>query len=228
VSSPSAIMGVHENAPATQTRPGAWPNGGKSVDTKQDIPLGLCQCGCGRKTTISPFNDRKWGAVKGEPRRFVQGHRHVPSERERLWARVDQRKADECWLWTGAKTAHGYGYFRFDGRLRHSHLLVAEEVYGSRPEEMETRHLCGVKLCCNPAHLAWGTRSDNERDKIRHGRSNRGSRQGQAKLVDEQVRAIRRGRVAGETNESLAREFGVSGQTVCDIIKRRTWAWLDD
>lgn len=38
------------------------------------IPYGFCQCGCGRKTTIAPSMDRTMGYVKGEPRRFINGH----------------------------------------------------------------------------------------------------------------------------------------------------------
>lgn len=38
------------------------------------IPLGLCQCGCGQKTTIAPQTVKKLGYVKGEPRRFLAGH----------------------------------------------------------------------------------------------------------------------------------------------------------
>lgn len=151
-----------------------------------------------------------------------------PTWPARVWAKIAKASPDECWLWIGAKTTQGYGYYNLDGHLRPAHLLVAELTQGPRPEGMETRHLCGTRLCCNPAHLAWGTRSDNERDKVLHGRSNRGSRQGQSKLTDDQVREIRHRRAAGETGASLGREFGVSAQNVCDIVKGRTWWWLDD
>lgn len=39
-------------------------------------PLGLCQCGCGQPTAISPQTDRKNGYLKGMPRRFIAGHQH--------------------------------------------------------------------------------------------------------------------------------------------------------
>lgn len=37
-------------------------------------PSGLCQCGCGRPTTVSNTNDRMFGRVKGQAMRFVCGH----------------------------------------------------------------------------------------------------------------------------------------------------------
>jgi len=39
-----------------------------------DIPVGLCQCGCGQKTTIATKNHTANGYVKGMHRPFVQGH----------------------------------------------------------------------------------------------------------------------------------------------------------
>jgi len=36
--------------------------------------FGLCECGCGRLTRISDRDAPQYGAVKGEPRRFVKGH----------------------------------------------------------------------------------------------------------------------------------------------------------
>lgn len=38
------------------------------------IPIGLCQCGCGQKTTIALRNKREKGWIKGEPVKFIQWH----------------------------------------------------------------------------------------------------------------------------------------------------------
>jgi 5-methylcytosine-specific restriction endonuclease McrA len=35
---------------------------------------GYCQCGCGTQTNISKWTDKRYGSIKGEPRRFVSGH----------------------------------------------------------------------------------------------------------------------------------------------------------
>ncbi len=34
----------------------------------------LCQCGCGLPAPIAKRTDRRYGAVRGQPRRFVKGH----------------------------------------------------------------------------------------------------------------------------------------------------------
>lgn len=33
-----------------------------------------CECGCGRTTAISNWTDKRTGSIKGEPRRFINGH----------------------------------------------------------------------------------------------------------------------------------------------------------
>lgn len=42
------------------------------------IPFGYCRCGCGQKTAIADRTDPRYGAIKGEPRRFVNHHANVP------------------------------------------------------------------------------------------------------------------------------------------------------
>jgi hypothetical protein len=39
-----------------------------------EIPYGLCRCGCGQKTPLCTKNDRSKGEVKGQPKRFIKGH----------------------------------------------------------------------------------------------------------------------------------------------------------
>jgi hypothetical protein len=39
------------------------------------IPKGYCQCGCGNATTIYQKNDARRGRVKGQPARFLTGHK---------------------------------------------------------------------------------------------------------------------------------------------------------
>jgi hypothetical protein len=41
------------------------------------IPLGLCQCGCGAKTKISTSNDARHGYIKGQHRKYISGHEVV-------------------------------------------------------------------------------------------------------------------------------------------------------
>ena len=40
---------------------------------------------------------------------------------QRLMSRVNQ--TEDCWLWEGAKTGHGYGVIYYEGRQIGAHVL---------------------------------------------------------------------------------------------------------
>lgn len=40
----------------------------------KQIPLGICQCGCGQTTAIAPRTTTRYGHIAGQPFRFVRGH----------------------------------------------------------------------------------------------------------------------------------------------------------
>ena len=84
----------------------------------------------------------------------------------------------------------------------------------------DARHYDGNKLNNVLANLRWGSRADNERDKIAHGKSNRGERHGLHKLTEEAVKVIRE---STETTTVLASRFKVSRRAVRDVRLRRRW-----
>lgn len=74
---------------------------------------GLCECGCGRVTTVSPKTSARAGIVKGEHRRFIKGH-HVRLMEYTPEMRAKQREAklgERNPNWndsTSLKTVHGW------------------------------------------------------------------------------------------------------------------------
>lgn len=55
-------------------------------------------------------------------------------------------------------------------RSRHVHRLVMDAFVGRQPEGMQVRHLDGDPTNNNLSNLAYGTRSENSLDMVRHGR----------------------------------------------------------
>lgn len=139
----------------------------------------------------------------------------------RALACVERRGPDECWPSTNRPAKNGYVLARaYLHRviLTHTHVLLPQRC---RPSMRD-----GAGPCGNPAHLAWGTRADNEADKVMHGRSSRGERQWQSKLTTRDVLEIRARCAAGETQSAIARAFGLNQGTVSQIANRKRWAWL--
>ncbi len=111
--------------------------------------------------------------------------------------------------------------------LRVHRLVMA--AFDVEPEPgQEVRHIDGIPGNVKWSNLCWGTRADNEADKVLHGRSNRGERCGTSKLTTASVLAMRRLGDAGQTFASLGRQFGVSISAAADIVKRRRWRWLEE
>lgn len=184
-----------------------------------------CQCGCGEEVAIAKRSNRALGHVKGQPVRFVLGHRKSPSLRERFDAKVTRRGPAECWPWSAGRIPEGYGalWDRKRGNNRLAHRLAWEFAYGSIPPGMFVCHRCDNPPCCNPAHLFLGTQADNDADRTDKGRSSRGTRHPDSKLTPDSVREIRLRVSDGERQADLAREFGVSKTTLSQMIHGKTW-----
>jgi len=81
---------------------------------------------------------------------------------ERFWARVDVGSAARCWVWKRGVAGSGYGSFIIPGaasptgKALHigAHRVAWMLGNGQQPPKHAViDHLCGNRLCCNPAHL---------------------------------------------------------------------------
>lgn len=88
-----------------------------------------------------------------------------PALADRLWAKVDQGGADECWIWLGGTSGDGYGRIRRGGDDRvmlSAHRVAYELLIGPIPEGLTLDHFrlnpgprqapCS-RACVNPAHV---------------------------------------------------------------------------
>lgn len=136
-----------------------------------------------------------------------------------------------CWQWTSVIAQNGYGRFWVNDKSVPAHHFSYELHYGPIPNGLFVLHHCDNPSCVNPDHLFVGTIADNVHDMISKGRNvpTRGQRSSSCKLTPDKVRKIRVSCVSGNYQQKqIAEMFGVSQETICDIVHRRTWAWLDD
>jgi len=173
-------------------------------------PDGLCQCGCGQKTTVPEATDRRLGRFKGEPMRYIQGHHSRPQKSQYI---VDPETG--CWNWNWSRHPKGYGRGRLNGKMCPAHVVFYVRKFGPVPDSYQLHHVCENPSCVNPDHLVPVTDTEHVRLDTR------------TKLTIDQVREIRRRHAAGNiTQVQLASQFNVSPSTISAIIARRNWSHI--
>lgn len=184
----------------------------------QDIPVGLCHCGCGQQTKISPVSNAAKGYVKGQPYLYLKGHgaRVKLSLAERFWSKVDKNGPDDCWLWTGSCQGAGYGLIGDGaGGLLLAHRVAYELLVGPIPAGRHIDHVkargCRHRHCVNPAHLEPVTNAENCR------------RGGLPKLTMEAASEIRALATEGMSTAAIARHYDVGWTTVARVLRGETW-----
>jgi len=139
-----------------------------------------------------------------------------------------------CWLWQAAVDHCGYGWIGLGNRrIGKAHRVALQLAGVAVPAEACVLHHCDTPSCVRPEHLYVGTQLENARDRKQRGRERhasgshaphtyqrgaahwthrqpekvRGSRNGRAKLAEDDVRAIRRRVAAGEQCKVVARDY---------------------
>lgn len=169
----------------------------------------VCKCGCGNQVLKANHD-------------YIYNHHRSKSLDVRFWQRVN--KTDSCWLWTGSKTARGYGQIAINQKPVTTHRLSWELAFGSIPDGMYVCHRCDVRNCVRPDHLFLGTQADNIRDCSEKGRMHIGEANGTAKLNESIVRDIRiKFKESKMSYAELAADFNISLTTAWNIINCKTW-----
>ena len=106
------------------------------------------------------------------------------------------------------------------------HVLVAAAFLGPKPRECEVRHGNGVRNDPRLSNLCYGTKSENYKDSVLHGTAARGSRQGLAKLTEEDIPNIRKLLHAGVSKSEVARRYEVHHSLIVRIGQGRIWAHI--
>lgn len=140
-----------------------------------------------------------------------------------FWDRVE--RGPGCWEWRLRRETTGYCHFVFGRERRYAHRVAWELAFGDIPPGLFVCHRCDNRACVRPDHLFLGTAQENTVDMYAKGRGNppRGVKNGQAKLDESDVQAIRD---ATESCRVVGMRFGVSPTQVNRIRNNKRWRSL--
>lgn len=123
-------------------------------------------------------------------------------------------------------TTHGYfsvSLAKDAVHKKHSiHRLVLTS-FTLTNKKLDVCHIDGNKKNNKLENLKWGTRSENMQDCVRHGRTNRGTKNPNVKLTPEMVLAIFEDK---RVQHIIAREYGLNQSTISDIKTGKNWGHL--
>lgn len=137
-------------------------------------------------------------------------------------------ETDECINWPFFKMKAGHGTTHYNGARWLAHRLVLTLAKGDPPTPLHVAAhapvICHNASCVNPRHLRWATKKENTTDMKLDGTYRRGNKVGGAKLLELDINPIRNDK---RIYRVIAKSYGISIQTVCDIKKRRRWDWVE-
>ena len=143
---------------------------------------------------------------------------------------VDNAKhgGDDCLVWPFPHSANGRGGVKIDGKHLTAPKAMCTAAHGPPPTwRHQAAHSCGNGHlgCLNPKHLRWATGKENAADRVAHGTKMMGEKHHQAILTEKDVLAIRQAR--SEKRRVLAERYGVSYETIIDIVNYRSWRHIE-
>jgi hypothetical protein len=94
---------------------------------------------------------------------------NLENERKQFWKNIEIRLPDDCWNWMSRRDRDGYGLIKLEGKQIKAHQLAFYYEHGIWPSNVEIRHFCNNRRCCNPKHLIDGTHKENMEDASRAG-----------------------------------------------------------
>lgn len=129
--------------------------------------------------------------------------------------------------WPQGRYKHMFvGLYRERGmmKVKAVHRIVLEAFVGPCPPGMQCCHWDGDTSNNRVENLRWDTPKNNQADRERHGRHDKGSECVKAKLTEDDIPAIRSFKTDRRgVMSAVARNYGVDPATIRDIWVGKTW-----
>jgi len=113
----------------------------RNMTESDEIPIGLCKCGCGRATKIATRSSKQWGYRKGEPFNFLQGHGAGKGEGNRI-ANLKKRTGKMVSCAACGKEYYLKPFYESRGRKKYCSVKCAKvKMSAPRPSQLRPRML---------------------------------------------------------------------------------------
>ena len=120
---------------------------------------------------------------------------------------------------------NGYLTVHLYGKTKTVHALVMLTFVGTRPiNKNEIAHQNGIKTDNNISNLRYVTYSENNLDKIDHGKMPRGEKHHACKLTKIKINQIRSLHKRGISQTLLSKKFKINSSHISNIINNKAWA----
>lgn len=81
---------------------------------------------------------------------------------EKIYGRISiDEETTMCCRYLGGNNGQGYGRMWDHGKMQSVHRVMYAVFHGPIPADKEVHHLCGMRDCCNIAHLTLVTHREN-------------------------------------------------------------------
>ena len=165
--------------------------------------------------------DEKWKTIKDFPNYSISNFGKVKNNKTK-------QALKQCFNSGGYLLVCLYFRKKRKKRTFLIHRLVAEAFIGLCPKDKEVNHIDGNKANPYVGNLEYVTRSQNLKHAFEIGlKDHKGENSPTSKLTEKNVIRILKLRSKGLTCEKIARKFDIDQTTISDIIRRKTWKFVD-